>query len=134
MALANHYDICDTPAMPATACRTHSRSRSAAERSKRISRNRMQKCREVVREGFELDDVTGSENADLRESLDRRAAESGAVGAQSASGDADDSTSCDANLLTVIEAWPKLSPLTKNAILGLIRGAGLVCEGANAKP
>jgi len=69
----------------------------------------------VVPTGFEPGDVTPIQSQDLRQTPNQRAAECAAVG--------DDSPPIDPELVQVIEAWPTLPPVIREAILAMLRAA-----------
>jgi hypothetical protein len=65
--------------------------------------------------GIEPSDVTSSENTDLRQTPNQRAAKIAAVG--------DDLPPIDPELASVNEAWPTLPPAIREAILAMLRAA-----------
>ena len=69
----------------------------------------------VVPTGFEPGDVTPSQPTDLRQTLNQRAAECAAVGA--------DLLPINPELASVIEVWPTLPPAIREAILAMLRAA-----------
>ena len=69
----------------------------------------------VPPQGLEPSDVTSSENKDLRQTPNQRAAECAAVG--------DDLPPIDPELAQVIEVWPTLPPAIHEAILAMLRAA-----------
>ena len=84
--------------------------------------------------GLELQDVTPRNHNPLRESADRGAAESGAVGARNIAIDPDSADSdasigpnpgdeTDPDLATFVEAWPTLPEAVRAGIVAMVKAA-----------
>ena len=117
---ASHKALQKALQQPAVLPRTGSQPVATAQEKTPVLQGSASECN-VVRvagvppQGLEPSDVTSSENTDLRQTPNQRAAKSAAVG--------DDLPPIDPELASVIGAWPTLPPAIREAILAMLRAA-----------